>query len=67
MSNIVINSGGYVHVIDLTGLHVAPVLICKVIFVLDLSFCARSDLLIIVEEEKTQKERGCALNTNPLK
>lgn len=51
---------GYLHVIDLAGLHVASVLFSKVVFTLCLSLCTCPDLFII---QRDKKRRDSALNT----
>ena len=63
MNNIFVKSGGYIHIIDLAGLHVAPVLICNVVFAFDLSFRVCSNLFTI-RGRKIHKDRSCALNNN---
>lgn len=45
---------GYLHVIDLTGLYVASVLFCEVVFTLHLSLCACPDLFIIQRDRERQ-------------
>lgn len=45
----------YVHIIDFTGLHVAPVFFCKVVSPLCLSLCACPDLFIM--QRKTEKKK----------
>lgn len=56
-------NGNYLHIIDLAGLHVAPVFIRNIIFTLDLSFGTRSDLLIIQEGKNRARSSGLNINT----
>lgn len=49
--------GKYLHIIDLAGFHIASVLICNIIFLLDLSFCVGSDLLNVQGKEKKNERQ----------
>lgn len=54
---------GYVHIIDLAGLDVAPVLLRNVIFTLGLTFCTRPDLF---GREKKRVSRYISIAPPPL-
>lgn len=54
-----IKGGKYLHIIDLAGFHIASVLICNIIFLLDLSLCVGSDLLNVQGKKKKTRDKFC--------